>query len=228
MKTFLQICKDAIEETGISGSGPVSVTTAKGIEKRMVGWVRQAWIDIQQYRPDWPWMFKEFSFNTSPNKSRYPCSELLLTDVEKWDFDGASIFKTADGVQGEAPIGSITFDKWWKSYRMGEQTPADPGFLFVDPGNNDLMVYPDPDADYTITLRYYRALQYLSANTDVPLMPTNVAWQEIIKWRALWYYGFHDGAPDTFSEAEVMYDSMIHALDNRYGSSINIALVPIA
>lgn len=228
MKTFLQICQDVREETGISGSGPVSVSSATGIEKKLVGYVVQAWIDIQEYRSDWPWMFKEFSFNTSPGKQRYPCVELNLSDVEFWDLTGVSIFKVYEGKIAEHYMPSSTYQNWWKFHRIGVQQSAPPESIFVDPANEDLMIYPAPDDEYTVSLRYYRAAQRLAANGDIPMMPTNQAWQDIIKWRALWYYGYHDGAPDVLAEAEIRYGEMIHTLDNRKGTDIFITLRPIA
>jgi hypothetical protein len=228
MKTFLQICLDAWEESGLSGTGPSDVTKATGIQKRMVGWVRQSWIDIQQFRSDWPWMYKPFSFNTSANKQSYPLTELNLTDVERWIFKGASIYKTADGVAGEQDIGALTYEIWWINYRKGLQIPAMPGRLFFDPVDNSLMVFPVPEDEYTIVLRYYKAPQRLAINGDIPTIPTNEAWQEIIKWRALYLYAFHDGAPALLDEAEFQYDEMITAMDNRYGQAMNIVGRPIA
>lgn len=228
MKTFLQICQDARRETGISGSGPVSVLTATGIEKKIVGYVVQGLIDVQTYRLDWPWMYRDLSFNTSPDKERYSCVELNLTDVESWDFSGASIYKTVDGKAGEVFLGSATYDNWWNFHRIGLQLPAQPSAIFFDPATNDLMLFPVPNAEYTIHLRYYRAAQVLAGNNDIPRMPTNAAWQDIIMWRALWYYGYHDGAPDVLAEAEMKWDEMIQALDNRYGQDIFLAGRPIA
>jgi len=228
MKTFLQICQDVLRETGVSGLGPVSVLTATGIEKKIVGYVVQAWIDVQTYRDDWPWMFKEFSFETSPMKQRYPCVELNLTDVETWDLDGAGIYKTIDGKRAESFLGSRIYDNWWKHNRIGEQLPATPESIFVDPATNDLMIYPVPDDFYTISLRYYKAAQRLVADLDIPMMPTNESWKDIIMWKALWYYGYYDGAPSVLSEADLKYSEAIHALDNRKGSIISISAEPIA
>ncbi len=227
MDTFLQIIVAACVEAGVS-SGPSSLEAAVGIERKMTGYVRDAWIDVQQFRPDWPWMFKEFTFNTSPSKQRYPCSELSLTDVEHWDLAGASIYRTSDGKSGELPLGTTNYGAWWKYCRIGEQTPAPPSQIFVDPSNNDLMLNPIPDDEYTVTIRYYRAAQRLTVATDVPLMPTNQAWQDIIKWGALKYYGYHDGAPDTLAEATERYDDRLFAMDNKLGTQICISGSPIA
>ncbi len=227
MQNFLEIVSDACIESGVS-IGPSSISAAVGTEKRMVGWVRQSWKDIQQYRSDWPWMINEFTFNTSPDKQTYSVVELSLTDVERWIFDGASIYKTADGSDTEMSLGSTIYNTWWSFLRIGLQTPTQPDRIFFNPVDNTLMLYPIPDDEYTIILRYYRALQSLTEDGDIPLMPTNAAWQEIIKWRALWLYGFHDGAPAILDEAEILYEQMIHALDNRFGQIMSLIARPVA
>jgi hypothetical protein len=228
MKNFLQICQDVRREAGLSGSGPTSVLTATGIERKIVGWVIQAWLDMQNYRPDWPWMFQEFEFTTSPGKALYLPSELNLTDVETWDFSGTSIYKTIEGKAGEHFLGSTTFEVWWKCLRIGIPDSREPQAIFYRPADNALMLYPTPDDEYTISLRYYRAAQRLAANGDIPRLPTSDTWEDIIMWRALHYYGYHDGAPDVLSEADVRYDELITALDNKIGQTISIGLRPIA
>ncbi len=228
MQNFLEICQEVLSETGISGTGPTSVVGTVGIEKKIVGWVQKAWLDVQQYRNDWPWMLKEFSFTTSPSKDIYLLTELSLTDVERWELAGATIYKTAEGKAGERYLGSIDYRVWWENLRIGTQTPAPPDKIMFTPGDNDLRVYPLPDAEYTITLRYFRALQRLTADADIPLMPTNQAWQDIIKWKALKYYGFYDGAPDIAAEAQEQWDSAIQAIDNRYGAVISMNMGTLA
>lgn len=228
MKSFLEICKDVREEAGISGLGPVSVVGAVGIERRIVGWVQRAWLDVQQYRDDWPWMLKEFSFITSPGKDLYPLIELNLTDVERWELAGATIYKTAEGKGSERKLGSADHRYWWEHLRIGLQTPESPGSIMFTPGDNSLRLYPAPDGEYTITLRYFRALQRLATDAEIPLMPTNQAWQDIIKWKALKYYGFYDGAPDIAAEAQEHWDTAIHALDNRYGATISLNMGTLA
>lgn len=228
MKTFQEIVADTWVETGLSGSGPADVTSCSGKEKRVVGWVRQAYADIQQYRDDWPWMRKVFSFTTSANKPDYSLVYLDLTDVETWLLKGATIYRTTDGAEGEASIKPITYEYWWENLRKGLQTAGAPELIFTDPVDNTLRVHPTPNAEYTITLRYQKQIQLLQGNSDIPEMPTNNAWREIIKWRALYLYAFYDGNPALLDEADEQYETMIHTLDNRYGSSIAINGSPIA
>ncbi|MBV5329137.1 MAG: hypothetical protein JZU65_16170 [Chlorobium sp.] len=228
MKTFLEICKEVLSEAGLSGTGPSSVISAVGVEKRIVGWVSQAWLDVQQYRDDWPWMVKDFSFITSPDKDLYPLSELLLTDLERWEFSGASIYKTTDGKKAERPLKSAHYGVWWEKYRMGEQLTAEPGIIMAQPVDNALRLHPEPDAEYTVTLRYYRSLQILTSDADIPLMPPGSSWQDIIKWKSLLYYAFHDGAPGIATEAMDKWDTAIQAMDNRYGQDISFNMGTLA
>ncbi len=228
MKTYLRIIQDAWLEAGLSGPGPSTVAGLAGIQKRMAGWVSRAWLDIQEYRPDWPWMRREFSFVTSPGKQRYSLVEMNLADLERWDLDAPLIYKVSAGKTHESPIGTTTYDHWHKYLRIGTQPPGQPSRLFVNPANNDLLVYPVPDDEYNISLQYYKAPQVLANDSDKPELPVNRAWQDIIMWRALWYYGYHDGAPDVLAEAEDKYGEKIHALDNRFGQNIYLVGRPLA
>lgn len=228
MRNFLQIVGDAWEETGLSGKGPASVTKATGKEKRMCGWVRQAWIDIQEYRSDWPWMQKVFTFTTSADKPIYPLTELNITDLESWILRGVKAYETAVGPEFPRRLDPTTYEYYWDVLSLGPQTPSVPAVIFFDPADNSLQLHPTPAAEYTIRLRYHRAPQVLADNTDVPLMPTNTSWQEIIKWKALMYYAFHDGAPALYDEAEAEYENMIHKLDNRFGPRFGVPGSPIA
>lgn len=228
MKNFLKICRDVIEEAGLSGEGPVTVTNTTGIERRVVGWVRQSWLDIQRYRSDWPWMRKYFSFTTSPGKVRYTLAELGLSDLETWIFDAPSAFKVSLGPAAEVPIGTTTYDQYWRHLRINNVVPAPPAKILEDPVDHALIIHPIPDGEYQVTILYYRTPQELNADTDIPIIPVGPSWQEIIKWKALMYYAYHDGAPDLSDEASQQYLDMIHALDNRFGQQISFSSRPIA
>jgi hypothetical protein len=228
MKTFLEICKDVRAETGISGSGPVSVTTATGIEQRLVKWVRQAWLDVQQFRPDWPWMLQDFTVDISPGKNRYTPAELNLTDLKAWELKQSKIFKIADGKRGERLLATKNYFRTWPALSLGVSPDGPPSIILFDPTTNALVFYPQPDAEYTVTTRYYRKPQRLVADTDIPLLPPGEEYEKIIFWKALVYYGFYDGAPDILAEAEMYYGELITALDNQYGQIISFEYEPLA
>lgn len=227
-KTFLQICLDVWRETGLSGNGPTDVTTVTGIERRVVGWVRDAFLDIQQYRDDWPWMLVGFDFTCSPGKSEYTLEELNLTDVERWLLGGSKIYKTSSGKASETDITARTYDYWWEDLSTGVTLPAQPAYLITNPVDNSLILFPEPDDEYTITTRYFKAPQILASDNEIPVMPINAAWREIIKWRALYLYAYHDSNPALLDESHDQYESMITALDNRYGQHISLSVSPVA
>lgn len=228
MKTYLQIVQDAWLESGLSGPAPTTLVGLVGIQRRMAGWVSQAWVDVQEFRANWPWMLKEFSFTTSVGKRRYTLSELLLTNVDQFSFDRPTIYKISAGPQTEAFMDTTTNDHWYNFLRLALTPNSEPKFIFVDPATNDLLLHPVPDGEYRISLRYYQVPQVLSRDTDVPRLPPNRRWDDIIMWRALWYYAYHDGAPDLLVEAERKYEEKIQTLDNRYGQHIYLTVTPIA
>jgi hypothetical protein len=228
MKTYLEICNDVRFEAGLSGVPLTGISSAKGIDKRITGWVRQAWLDIQEYRNDWPWMTQTVGFVTSPGKQTYSPAELLFSDLGEWVLDGALSFKTATGLSAGYWLDPHTYSAWWTKDRIGIQQSGAPAKIFVSPTDFSLMLHPVPDAEYTISLRYRRTPQVLTNPLDVPQFPVNNEYREMIKWKALIYYAWHDGSPDTAIAGEVSYANMLSKLDNRYGSQINITARPIA
>jgi hypothetical protein len=51
--TFLELCQRLRQEVGAAGSGPAAVTGQHGESARLVGWIQQAWTDLQAKRPNW-------------------------------------------------------------------------------------------------------------------------------------------------------------------------------
>ena len=58
---FLSICQRVVLESGISDTGPSSVEGQAGDMLRFVGWVNDAWIELQSKRNQWKWLNKSGS-----------------------------------------------------------------------------------------------------------------------------------------------------------------------
>ena len=82
---FLSLCQRLRQECGVDGTGPVSVTGQTGEQKRLVDWIVQAWVEIQEERPDWLFLRKDFSFDTVASQQSYDVeTDILLTDFASW------------------------------------------------------------------------------------------------------------------------------------------------
>ena len=68
---FLEITKRTRELAGIAGTGPTTTLSQTGEMGRLVNWVKQSWIDIQNLHQTWNFMLTELSFATVAAQKDY-------------------------------------------------------------------------------------------------------------------------------------------------------------
>lgn len=211
--TFLELCQRARFEAGISGSGPTSVENQSGQLGRLVGWVSQAWEDIQLMRPDWLFMRSEFTFDTVAGVRDYSAADYSITDMKLWDFDSFLIYKTATGESDQNRLSYRSYTAWRANYRNQMNVRSnDRPQLFTILANNKVRFEPRPDDIYTIEGEYKRSTQVLALDADVP---TNLPddFHMAIVWQALTYYGFYENAPEVLDEAETKFGNLLIRLE---------------
>jgi hypothetical protein len=72
------------------------------------------------------------------------------------------------------------------------------------------MLGPTPDDAYVITGEYYKTIQKLTADGDIPELPSD--YHEIIMWKALLLLDEHDEAVAAASFAERNYRNLMREL----------------
>lgn len=211
--TFLELCKRARQEAGITGSGPTSVLNQTGQLGLLVDWVAQSWIDIQLMRPNWRFMIEEFSFDTVADTRDYLAADYSITDMNLWDTASFLIYKTATGESDQNRIEYLRYEQWRAAYRtrMNDRGNDRPIAFTLMP-NNSVRFEPRPDDVYTIEGDYKRSTQEFSADADVP---TNLPddFHMIIVWQALKYYAHYENALEVMDEAETNFDNLLHRLE---------------
>ncbi len=188
---FLTICQELRSESGISGSGPVSVSNQTGIQARLVYAVRDAWTKIQKDPKDWKWMWRDDG------------QQELLTGVNnyvpttvftKMHPKSCKIYKTSLGVSDISRISLISCEEFDRKYCVLQNPGEDrPSVMTVAPDGH-IKVYPKPDDTYTITFDYQKEYQLLADNADVPEMPAE--YHPLIKYEAMILFGGTDDAPE--------------------------------
>ncbi len=210
---FLALCKRARSEAGISGDGPSTVDNQTGQLGRLVGWVAEAWRDIQLMRPNWLFMNSEFTFDTVAATRDYDPADYSITDLKLWDTGSFLIYETAIGESDQNELPSLTYARWRDEYRNQMNVRADERPITCTVlANNKLRFEPRPDKIYTVEGEYKRTTQLFAADTDVP---TNLPddFHMIIVWQALTYYGFFENAPDVLDEAETKRGDLLVRLE---------------
>lgn len=192
MSTFLELCRYVAKESGtVPGENrPASVLNQVGREGKIVRWTNNAYHWVQLQQPAWRWLQGEFTGPTIAGTQRYTITRMAqlrypLDDIaNQW-----TIYKTSLGLTDVGRMIFLEWDEFYSHKLRGVQESGRPSYFTLSP-NNEIVLYPIPDATYTMRGIYIKTPQALVENTDVPEMPER--FHEIIKWKALLYLGADD------------------------------------
>lgn len=225
---FLALCRRALIECGVASnqaatSALPTVVGATGSVGRIVGWVADAWTDIQMEFDDWDWMRSSTllgggaSFATVAGQASYPLglssgdfsgdfggdlggsAGTAGVDPErfgKWDRDTFRSFLTTAGFQDEMDLDEIPFDTWRDSYMLGSQRSVQtrPVAIAVGP-DQSLCLGPPPNGLYTVTADYFLAPSEMVLDADIPVgLPTR--FHMLIVYQAMIKYAGYESAPE--------------------------------
>lgn len=233
---FLQLAQRAVSECGVASGSAVqaalpTVVGASGAVGRIVGWINDAYTDIQMGRDDWSWMRSSnilgagVSFQTVAGQASYrlgtgPGTVGVTVDAfGKWDRATFRNQSTTVGYRNEMFLDEVDFDDWRDSYMLGamRSVMARPVVIAVGP-DQSLNLGPPPNDQYTITGDYFVAPQEMVADTDVPLgLP--VRFQMLIVYEAMQKCAGYESAPELYErgsrEAAIMYSQLLAARGAR-------------
>ena len=109
---FLQLCQRVALESGTLAGLPsfLTVAGASGRAAKIVAWTADAWVQIQNERPDWLFRTAEFNHALVIGTNRYSGSaDFALADFGRWlpdtnDRLTMTLYDPAIGVADETPI----------------------------------------------------------------------------------------------------------------------------
>jgi len=208
--TFLQLCQAVRREAGISGSGPTTVVSQVGEMGKIVEWVLMAYRDIQIINPTWNFLRNDFSFSTIAATSNYLPTAVSLDELSQWDIDGVRSYLTSTGVAGERRLDPVSWERLREVRLFGTITSGPPVEFAIRP-NKAIVLWPTPDAVYTITGEYWRRPQTMTSNTDEPLIKD--AYQMGIVWLAVKFYAADQGAAELYSTASINFAKILNRLE---------------
>lgn len=210
--TYLELCRKLAREAELTASAsvPTAVTSQTGQLGRVVGWVADAWVDIQnRHEGRWKWLKRAFSFDTVAATSTYAYGSVTdvdagaaITRFARWDVekpeDPPFAYLQSSGVGSQFRLQWMPFDIFRQRYRFGSQTDNRPVHISVDEQNR-IVLGPAPDAIYVVTGFFYRSAQTLAADGDTPEMPSqfhSLVWREAIQM-----YAANSVASEVFTRA---------------------------
>lgn len=211
MSTYLELVQELGTECGISGTGPSTVTGQSGELARLVLWIKDAYVEIQNRSGGrWDWLRSEFTLNTTASDDNYSFGDATdsidaatITRFSSWRLSDyrspPRIYLTSAGVGGETWMTWTNYDYWKNVYEIGTQNDGHSIHITVDP-RDKIRLGPKPDADYTITGEYFKSAQILADDSDTPEMPTQ--FHKLIIYRAMEKYAAFESAPEVMERAE--------------------------
>lgn len=223
--TFLELVQRLQLEAAVSGT-ITTLANVTGEALRLKTWIQQGYQDFQNERFNWEYLRSSqllgegVSFVTVSGQAEYPLGTgpgtvgVAEDDFASWIPRSFRDQTTTSGVQDQFPLAVLSYDAWRDTYAMGamQTVTTRPVAIAVGP-NNSICVGPYPTAAYTLTGDFYLSPRLLEDNGDTPsVIP--VQFQIGIVWRALWYYGTYESAPEVVSRADVRYRQTCRQLGN--------------
>lgn len=215
MATFLQLVNDIERESGTIQKGARLATVANppARQEKIVEWVREAWILIQNSRSDWKWLTAEFEGLLAVSTARYASDALEIGNFSRWMQPSAdnrlTIYDPLIGKSEEAPIHWITWAEYRARWDRGTHDANRPVEVAMAPDGR-LCFGPTPDKAYVVRGEYYRTAQVLTDDADLPLCPADH--HNVIVWRALMLLGDHDEGVPVVAQAQAKYQAAYRAL----------------
>jgi len=230
MSTFLEICQKVAGDSGtIAGVLPTAVNSQTGRLRRVVNFTIEAWGQIQNSRNSWAWMRKEFSGKAiSSGTPKYTGGgSFSISDFARWVTEEGSLtmYLTATGVADEGELVFISWSDWRRLYGRGLQTNNRPTNVAITPAN-ELAFGAIPDDSYTVGGEYYQTTQILSANGDIPNLPTR--FHDIIAHKARVLLGEFDESSNAIATAQRQYNDMLGDLERDQLPTMSIGSEPLA
>jgi hypothetical protein len=220
--TRLQLCRRLRQEAGISGTGPTTTISQTGEMGKVVDWIDSAYQDIQNLHADWDFLRSDLSFETIATISEYPKTAISATEQGEWIDDSFRSYLTSAGVAGEQFMTRVPWKRFRDVYLLGSlrSTTGQPLFITQQP-DTSLLMWPIPDAIYTINGEYFQRPQTMTADSTNPLIPAK--YQMIIVWRALMYYAGSAGAPELYAVGQREYKRLLNQLEAHQLPEIEFA-----
>jgi len=194
---FLEITKSVRILSGAQGVGPLTVTGVTGYEATLVAFVKDAWLDIQNYREEWNFLKKSDSFFTAASKDTYTVSDILgpTNDFKKWDKDSLVITDAGRKYQ----LKRIDLGKLEEVYlnSIKESRPT----VFAIDTSDSIVLKNIPGLMYNVDLKYWREPQILVADADVPLCKSS--FHNLIVYKALEKAAIYLSSPEIYRNYSV-------------------------
>lgn len=207
--TFLELCQRVRQESGISGSGPESVLNQKAILEKVVQWVKQADLDVQQAHEDWLFMWRMSSVTLVSGVNEYLPTALSLSGlrtIEEIEINGY-------------PLRHYTWKQFKASRKQLDNGKCEPTAYTVKP-DGAILFSPKPDKNYQAIIEYSMKPIAMQNDDDEPIVPED--YHPIILQKALMYYASHEEDNSLYQVAAQRYDEYLSLMAHELLPQLSI------
>lgn len=201
------------QDCGVSRTPLSTLVGVSGEDARLVGYIEQAWVEIQEQMPDWEWMRKDFSFDTTEGVPSYSVATIfpVANDFGLWKNGSFRIYTKSFGVGDEIFLDHVEYgqfrDYWmWNTRRT---TKGRPTAISIKP-DRSLILGLVPNTVYTVVGEYFKEPSLLTEDISSPDMPTQ--FHMIIVYKAMSRYAMYESAPEVLGEAKEQYSYMLERI----------------
>ncbi|WP_271270488.1 phage adaptor protein [Aliamphritea hakodatensis] len=192
---YLKLCQRLRQECGGSGSGPTSVAGQRGESQNYVDWISQAWLEIQQERQEWRFMWGKESVSLVAGTRLYAKPDGVKSIVP-------------DSVKINGHIASMVDYEAFRT-RYDADTPSIPRVIAEQP-DGQIIISGTPDAAYTLTFEVNKRPQLLVDDDDIPSIPEE--FHMAIVYRAMIDYAGFENAGEVYARAQKRLSDIMTAL----------------
>lgn len=224
--TFLELVQALHRESGAAGNAPTTVTNQTGEADRMVNWIKQANLHVQNLWENWKFLRTTDSraLTASVNTLSAP------SNLGMWDFDTFRIIPN-----GETTAETILAAEYEDVKTEDLDTSSGTPWRATVMPDGSLRFEGTPDAADTFQADYYRVplTTELTNNADLSSIPAR--FHNVILGRALILYANYEGAEEIRTQGVELYTDYLARLENsqlpnrahsRFRTGANIVVRP--
>jgi hypothetical protein len=197
-------------DVGIPGTGPSSVTSTSLSEEEnaVVRYIANADQDVQSRWFDWDFLWSEASITAISGTSTLTSSNTgFPTALGNWKLDSIVWDKSSESYQ---ILEYMEWNSYREMYKYGTVDSDVPEVYSIKP-NNDLDLYPTPNAATVISAEYWATPTVLAADADISAIPPR--FHKIIIARAKMYYAENEDAPEIMAGAVAEFEDLLDKLE---------------
>ena len=208
---LLQIVNLVRREAGVGSSDLTGLGGLNAENARILGWVRQEYLDLQAAQDDWQFMRREFQFDTTAGQMFYTPQQAKATAdgtdtgaaiLADWKVDSFRISTAGSSFGDETITNFVTYEQFRNLYLYGNMRSENmkPVAFTVRPADKALGFGATPDGAYTVVGEFYRTPHELDAAETEPILPGR--FHSVIAYLALKAYGIYMAAPEVIGRAD--------------------------